>query len=391
MNLNRKFENVVLIVSAGRGHRAASAYPKQYFPLGGQTILSRTARIFLDHPKIDAVRVVIHPDDEELYVSTTRDLELLTPVYGGPERQDSVRLGLESLVELAPSNVLIHDSVRPFISDTIIDKILVMLVKGQSCAPGLSVNDTVKRVEKGYIVKTMDRSNMWQVQTPQGFPYNDILAAHRSLIGKNLTDDAAVAEAYGLSVAVVPGSSDNVKITYQEDLDRASESLIIESPDVRVGNGYDVHRFGKGEFVTICGVRIPHTHTLEGHSDADVGLHALTDAILGAASKGDIGAYFPSNDDKWRDAPSQTFLKKAGEVVTALNGTIQHLDITIICEAPRITPYRQQMVTRICEILSLNPARVNVKGKTTDKLGFVGRKEGIAAQATATIIIKPNA
>jgi 2-C-methyl-D-erythritol 4-phosphate cytidylyltransferase/2-C-methyl-D-erythritol 2,4-cyclodiphosphate synthase len=248
--------------------------------------------------------------------------------------------------------------------------------------------DAIKLLDDGKIVKSLERSNIWRVQTPQGFPFDQILAAHRSQIGNNLADDAAVAEAYGLSVVVVQGLLDNEKITNKEDLEKAMHKHSLSLPDIRVGNGYDVHRFSKGDFVTICGIKIPFSFGLEGHSDADVGLHALTDAILGALGKGDIGEYFPSTDEQWRNASSQIFLSHAGEVLSSMNASVQNLDITIICEVPKISPYRDEMKNNICEILSISPSRVNVKGKTNETLGFIGRKEGIAAQATATILIQ---
>ena len=388
MNNYRNLETVALIVSAGRGRRISGKTPKQYLPLGGETILSKTARAFINHKKIDAVRIVIHPDDQDLYDTATGGLNLLSPVYGGPERQDSVRNGLESLEELSPLNVLIHDSVRPFVSHSLIDRILNMLLDGKGCIPGVPIMDAIKLIDDGKIVKSLERSNIWRVQTPQGFPFDQILAAHRSLIGNNLADDAAVAEAYGLSVVVVQGLLDNEKITNKEDLEKAMQKHSLKFPDIRVGNGYDVHRFSKGDFVTICGIKIPFSFGLEGHSDADVGLHALTDAILGALGKGDIGEYFPSTDEQWRNASSHIFLRHAGEVLSSMNASVQNLDITIICEVPKISPYRDEMKNNICEILSISPSRVNVKGKTNETLGFIGRKEGIAAQATATILIQ---
>ena len=388
MNNYRNLETVALIVSAGRGRRISGKTPKQYLPLGGETILSKTARAFINHKKIDAVRIVIHPDDQDLYDTATGGLNLLSPVYGGPERQDSVRNGLESLEELSPLNVLIHDSVRPFVSHSLIDRILNMLLDGKGCIPGVPIMDAIKLLDDGKIVKSLERSNIWRVQTPQGFPFDQILAAHRSLIGNNLADDAAVAEAYGLSVVVVQGLLDNEKITNKEDLEKAMQKYSLKLPDIRVGNGYDVHRFSKGDFVTICGIKIPFSFGLEGHSDADVGLHALTDAILGALGKGDIGEYFPSTDEQWRNASSHIFLRHAGEVLSSMNASVQNLDITIICEVPKISPYRDEMKNNICEILSISPSRVNVKGKTNETLGFIGRKEGIAAQATATILIQ---
>jgi len=388
VNNYRNLETVALIVSAGRGRRISGKTPKQYLPLGGETILSKTARAFINHKKIDAVRIVIHPDDQDLYDTATEGLNLLSPVYGGPERQDSVRNGLESLEELSPLNVLIHDSVRPFVSHSLIDRILNMLLDGKGCIPGVPIMDAIKLLDDGKIVKSLEKSNIWRVQTPQGFPFDKILAAHRSLIGNNFADDAAVAEAYGLSVVVVQGLLDNEKITNKEDLEKAMQKRSLKLPDIRVGNGYDVHRFSKGDFVTICGIKIPFSFGLEGHSDADVGLHALTDAILGALGKGDIGEYFPSTDEQWRNASSHIFLRHAGEVLSSMNASIQNLDITIICEVPKISPYRDEMKNNISEILSMSPSRVNVKGKTNETLGFIGRKEGIAAQATATILIQ---
>ncbi|HHZ76063.1 MAG TPA: 2-C-methyl-D-erythritol 4-phosphate cytidylyltransferase, partial [Rhodospirillales bacterium] len=348
MNNYRNLETVALIVSAGRGRRISGKTPKQYLPLGGETILSKTARAFINHKKIDAVRIVIHPDDRDLYDAATGGLNLLSPVYGGPERQDSVRNGLESLEELSPLNVLIHDSVRPFVSHSLIDRILNMLLDGKGCIPGVPIMDAIKLIDDGKIVKSLERSNIWRVQTPQGFPFDQILAAHRSLIGNNLADDAAVAEAYGLSVVVVQGLLDNEKITNKEDLEKAMQKHSLSLPDIRVGNGYDVHRFSKGDFVTICGIKIPFSFGLEGHSDADVGLHALTDAILGALGKGDIGEYFPSTDEQWRNASSHIFLRHAGEVLSSMNASVQNLDITIICEVPKISPYRDEMKNNIC-------------------------------------------
>ena len=384
----RNLETVALIVSAGRGRRISGITPKQYLPLGGETILSKTARIFIDHSEIDAVRIVIHPDDQELYDAAISGLTLLSPVHGGAERQDSVRKGLESLEEFSPMNVLIHDSVRPFVSHTLIDRILNLLEDGKGCVPGLPIMDAIKMVDDGQIVKSLERPKTWRIQTPQGFRFTQILAAHRSLIGNNLADDAAVAEAYGLSVEVVQGSLDNEKITSKEDLEKAMQKHSLKLPDIRVGNGYDVHRFSKGDFVTICGINIPFSFALEGHSDADVGLHALTDAILGALGKGDIGEYFPSTDEQWKNGSSDIFLKHAGEILSSMNGSVQNLDITIICEEPKISPYRDEMKNNVSAILSISPSRVNVKGKTNERLGFIGRKEGIAAQATATILIQ---
>ena len=261
---------------------------------------------------------------------------------------------------------------------------------GRCCVPGLPISDALKGVDNRRIIKNIDRTRAWRVQTPQGFPYQKILDAHRASIGKNLIDDAAVADAFGLSVEVVRGQAENEKITNIEDLERVMELLALKEPEIRVGNGYDVHGFTEGESVIICGIQIPHNRSLLGHSDADVGLHALTDAILGAIGKGDIGEHFPSSDEQWKNVDSQIFLRHAGDVVQSLGGKIQNLDITIICESPKISPFRNEMINRIADILSIAPSRVNVKSTTNDKLGFIGRNEGVAAQATSVILLKQH-
>ena len=388
MGRYKEYKTIALIVSAGRGRRIGKDIPKQYIAVGDEAIITKTVRTFADHPRVDAVRVVIHPDDFNLYKSSLGELTILDPVYGGVERQDSVREGLESLQSFGPTNVLIHDSVRPFVSNATINGVLDVVMDGRCCVPGLPISDSLKSVDNGYVIKNLDRSSAWRIQTPQGFPYMKILDAHRASIGKNLPDDAAVADAFGLSVEVIRGQKKNEKITNIEDLEGIMEQIASQEPDVRVGNGYDVHRFTEGEFVTICGVKVPHGRSLLGHSDADVGFHALTDAILGAIGKGDIGEYFPSSDEQWKNADSQIFLRYAGDAVQSLGGKIQNLDITIICESPKISPYRTEMINKISEILSISPSRVNVKGTTNDRLGFIGRNEGVAAQATSVIMVK---
>ena len=386
----KEFETVALIVSAGRGRRFGKEIPKQYFSIGDDTILMKTVRAFANHQRVDAVRVVIRPEDVNLYKLALGKMKILEPAYGGLERQDSVREGLESLKSFNPTNVLIHDSVRPFVSSATIDRVLDIVTDGRCCIPGLPLSDALKSVDNGRVVDNLERSGVWRIQTPQGFPYKKILDAHRALIGRNLPDDAAVADAFGLSVEVVRGGAENEKITNIEDLEGVMDQLALQEPGIRVGNGYDVHRFTTGEFVTLCGVKVPHNRSLLGHSDADVGLHALTDAMLGAIGKGDIGEYFPSSDEEWKNADSEIFLRHAGDAVRSLGGKVQNLDITIICEAPKIRPYRDEMINKICEILSISPSRVNVKGTTNDKLGFIGRNEGVAAQATAVILLKQD-
>ena len=376
---------VALIVSAGRGRRIGGDVPKQYRELAGVPILLRTLNAVLNHPSVDAARVVIHPDDEDLYHTATVGLDILPPVFGGAERQDSVRLGLESLADLSPKLVLIHDSVRPFADPTVFDRVIDAISTTNGVIPAVPVADTLKRAEKNRITDTVDRADLWRAQTPQGFPFAKILAAHRSAKGQTLTDDAMVAEAAGLAVNIVPGAEANVKITTEEDLMRAEQSLGTTSGETRIGIGYDVHKFTDGDHVTICGVDIPHSHSLEGHSDADVGLHAMTDAILGAVGAGDIGTYFPPNDPQWKGAASDIFLRHAVEKVRDLGGALQNLDITIICEAPKIVPNREAMTKRVAEITGLSSDRINIKGKTTEKLGFTGRREGIAAEAVASV------
>jgi 2-C-methyl-D-erythritol 4-phosphate cytidylyltransferase/2-C-methyl-D-erythritol 2,4-cyclodiphosphate synthase len=386
LSASPEVETAVLVVAAGRGHRLGGALPKQYLPLAGRPVLRHSLEVFAQHPAVDAVRVVIHPDDLDLYQAAARGLDLLSPVDGGATRQDSVRLGLESLSALRPRRVLIHDAARPFADAALVQRMVSALDEGPGAIPALPVADTLKRGAEGVILETVDRHALWRAQTPQAFRYDEILAAHRAAAGRELTDDAAVAEAAGLSVALVPGAEENFKVTTEADLRRA-ERLLAPAADIRCGNGYDVHRFGLGDRVMLCGVKIPHDQGLEGHSDADVGLHALTDAILGAIGAGDIGQHFPPGDPRWRGAESSRFLAHAASLVAARGGRLLSLDVTIICERPKVGPHRAAMVQRIAEILGLDPARVSVKATTTEGLGFTGRREGIAAQATATVAL----
>ena len=375
-----------LLVAAGRGHRVGAPLPKQYVTIGGEPILRHTARRFLAHPRVSTVVVVIHPDDRALYDAAVVGLDLPSPVMGGAERQDSVRNGLERLNELsAPSKVLIHDAVRPFIDADVISAVIDAISADTGALPALPVADTLKRADSGRVLTTVDRTNLWRAQTPQGFPFAPLLAAHRAAQGQVLTDDAAVAEAAGLAVSLVAGSETNFKITGPDDMERAERLLSTTNRTTRIGTGFDVHAFEAGSFAMICGIEVPHTHKLMGHSDADVGLHAITDALLGAAGKGDIGVYFPPSDAKWRGASSDIFLKAAGDMILADGGRIENIDITIVCEAPKVGPYRERMRARIAEILGIALDRVNVKGKTTEQLGFLGRREGIAAQAAASV------
>jgi 2-C-methyl-D-erythritol 4-phosphate cytidylyltransferase / 2-C-methyl-D-erythritol 2,4-cyclodiphosphate synthase len=380
--------SVALVVAAGRGQRFGGGAPKQYQPMAGRPVIRHCLETFAAHPRISAVRAIIHADDRERYDAATAGLSLLDPVIGGADRQQSVLNGLESLAPMAPERVLIHDAARPLVDAGTIDRTLAALDRAPGVIAAVPLADTVKRAAGDLTVaETLDRRQLWRAQTPQGFRYAEILAAHRSQAGAGLTDDAAVAEAAGLPVALVHGAEENLKITTADDLLRAERLLTGAAMEFRTGMGFDVHRFGAGTGVTLCGVRIPHDHGLDGHSDADVGLHALTDAILGAIGAGDIGQHFSPSDPRWRGADSAQFLAFASEQVAALGGRIVHLDLTLICERPKVAPHRQAMVDRIAGILALPSRQVSVKATTTEGLGFTGRGEGIAAQAVATVTL----
>jgi 2-C-methyl-D-erythritol 4-phosphate cytidylyltransferase/2-C-methyl-D-erythritol 2,4-cyclodiphosphate synthase len=338
--------------------------------------------------------VVIHPDDAKLYHSAVADVaeQLLSPATGGATRQESVRLGLEALAEEAPDLVLIHDAARPFVSAAIISRVLAGLAEAPGVVAALPVIDTLKRAPGGYVTETIAREQLWRAQTPQGFDYRKIRDAHRAAVAAGFcsaTDDAAVAEWAGLAVMVVEGSESNRKLTTAGDLTMAARALGDRAamPDIRTGQGFDVHRFAAGDHLWLCGVRIAHSHALEGHSDADVGLHALTDAVLGAIGDGDIGEHFKNTDPQWRNAASRIFLLDAAQRVANLGGRIANVDVTIVGEAPKIAPHRQAMRRAIAEILAIDMSRVGVKATSSEGLGFTGRREGIAALASATVVL----
>jgi 2-C-methyl-D-erythritol 4-phosphate cytidylyltransferase / 2-C-methyl-D-erythritol 2,4-cyclodiphosphate synthase len=383
-----------LIVAAGRGARAACEHgrPKQYCPVGGVPVIARAIAAFAEHPGIDDILVVIHPDDAPLYRAASEPFaqRLRKPVHGGARRQDSVRAGLEALAG-GPSSVLIHDAARPFVKADLISRVIASLEAHQGALPCLPVTDTLKWIADGRVIGTAERDQLWRAQTPQGFKFDAILAAHRAAAkepARAFTDDAGIAEWFGLDVALVEGAEDNRKLTTAEDLKIADELLRPRrghAGTMRVASGYDVHAFGAGDAVILCGVSIPHPKKLIGHSDADVGLHALTDALLGAIADGDIGVHFPPSDARWRGAASEIFLKHAGAKITERGGTIVHVDITLLCEAPRIGPYRDEMRSRIAALLGLDVSQVSIKATTNEGLGFIGRGEGIAAMASATV------
>lgn len=387
-------KTAVIIVAAGRGTRAGTgagnALPKQYRPIRGVPLLARTIAQLLKTDAVDLALPVIHADDVELYSSLKLESpRLLPPCHGGETRQLSVLAGLEALTAHQPDYVLIHDAARPFVSDEVIKDVVATLGDAQAVLPVTQVIDTIKRSADGRTVGgTEDRTQLYAAQTPQGFHFTPILDAHRRAaeMSDSFTDDAAIAEWAHIPVAFSTGSMDNIKITGPEDFARAEHFLErVEPMETRVGTGYDVHQFIPGTATILGGVTIPHSAKLKGHSDADAALHVLTDALLGAMADGDIGTHFPPSDPKWKGEPSPTFLSFAVDRVKARKGRIVHLDLTIMCEQPKIGPHAKAMRESIANICGVNLSRVSVKATTSEKMGFVGRQEGIITMATATI------
>ena len=378
-----------VVVAAGQGVRAGGALPKQFRRIAGETLLEHALSAFAEAPTVAFVQPVIRPEDLAIVRTLTSGMNILAPVSGGPTRQASVRAGLEALLPRSPDIVLIHDAARPFASANLIARAIEAAEKTGAAIPALPVTDTVKRVDQaGTVEATLDRNSIRLVQTPQAFAFPALLEAHQRAAaqGRNdFTDDAALAEWAGMKVSVFAGEPGNIKLTTPEDFARAEAIQSAALGDVRTGSGLDVHAFGPGDHVTLGGIRIPHSHSLAGHSDADVALHALTDAILGALADGDIGAHFPPSDPQWRGASSDRFLAFAVERVRARGGRIAHLDLTIVCEAPRIGEHRDTMRASIARFAGIGIERVSVKATTSEKLGFTGRGEGIAAYATATV------
>jgi 2-C-methyl-D-erythritol 4-phosphate cytidylyltransferase / 2-C-methyl-D-erythritol 2,4-cyclodiphosphate synthase len=379
-----------VVVAAGRGHRAGGEFPKQYRYIGGEAVIRAALSAFAGHPQVDAVQPVIHADDEVAFRTATSGLGgLRAAVPGGASRQASVFAGLEALRETAPDFVLIHDAARPFVSSALIARAIAAAGEHGAAVPAISVADTVKRVDaRGTIMATIDRDELRIVQTPQAFSYRLIVDAHARAAAadrSDFTDDAALAEWAGHRVSVFPGDAANVKLTTNEDFARAEALRMAATGDIRTGTGFDVHAFADGDHIMLGGVRIAHTRGVTGHSDADVALHALVDAILGALAEGDIGQHFPPSDPQWKGAASEKFLAFACERVRARSGVIAHLDVTIVCEAPRIGPHRDAMRARIAAIAGIGTDRVAVKATTSERLGFTGRGEGIVAMATATV------
>jgi 2-C-methyl-D-erythritol 4-phosphate cytidylyltransferase/2-C-methyl-D-erythritol 2,4-cyclodiphosphate synthase len=371
-----------LIVAAGRGTRAGGLMPKQWQPVAGRPVARWTLEAFVPHGPIV---LVFHPEDRAIATEVSAGLSV-TLVEGASDRAGSVRAGLESLALDAPDRVLIHDVARPCVPQSVIKAVLAALDTCPGAAPALAVTDALWSGADGQVTGTRDRSGLFRAQTPQGFSFDAILAAHRAQSAE-APDDVAVARAAGLDVAIVPGDERNLKITTPGDFARATE-ILRGKMDIRLGNGFDVHAFEAGDHVTLCGIDVPHSHKLKGHSDADVGMHAVTDAIYGALAEGDIGRHFPPSDPQWKGAASEIFLRHAVDLARARGFEISNIDVTLICERPKIGPHASEMQSKMSNIMGMAIDRISIKATTSEQLGFTGREEGIAAIATATLVAK---
>ncbi|MDX3929398.1 MAG: bifunctional 2-C-methyl-D-erythritol 4-phosphate cytidylyltransferase/2-C-methyl-D-erythritol 2,4-cyclodiphosphate synthase [Shinella sp.] len=395
----------IVIVAAGRGERAGAHIegPKQYRRIGGKPVISHTLDLFIGWPQARRIVAVIHPDDTELFEKARQAAQpagdRLVTIHGGATRQLSVLAGLEALARNAVTHVLIQDAVRPFVDPSILERTVDALRNGdRAVLPAVAVADTLKRAEVGgFVTETVPRAGLYAAQTPQSFDFPSILDAHRRAASSgrsDFTDDASIAEWAGIPVRLIEGAAGNVKLTLQKDIVMADERLAASPkailPDVRTGNGYDVHQLVEGDGVTLCGIFLPHDRKLLGHSDADVALHALTDALLATCGAGDIGDHFPPSDPQWKGAPSRIFLERAAEIVRGKGGVIMNADISLIAEAPKIGPRREEMRRNLAGMLGISLDRCSVKATTNEKIGFVGRREGIAAIATATVVYGGN-
>jgi 2-C-methyl-D-erythritol 4-phosphate cytidylyltransferase / 2-C-methyl-D-erythritol 2,4-cyclodiphosphate synthase len=377
-------QNIALIVAAGKGERAGGALPKQYADLGGKSLVTHSVDAFAAHPSIDGIYVVIADGQEALLDNALRGRHITGTVIGGAERQNSVRCGLEAIASAGgAASVFIHDAARPLLPSAVIDRLVIALETAIGAVPILPIVDTLARTD-GLLGEIIDRTKLARIQTPQAFRFEHIYRAHKNWQGEPATDDAQMARAAGVSVAFVEGDVMLDKVTHPSDF-AAAEARLTSTLISRSGMGYDVHRLEAGEDLWLCGLKIPHDKGLAGHSDADVALHALTDALLGAIGAGDIGDHFPPADPQWKGAPSARFVEHARDLIMTHGGIIDHVDLTIICEAPKIGPHRAAMRKRIAELLRVTSDQVSVKATTTERLGFTGREEGIAAQAITTI------
>jgi 2-C-methyl-D-erythritol 4-phosphate cytidylyltransferase / 2-C-methyl-D-erythritol 2,4-cyclodiphosphate synthase len=380
------YRAVALIVAGGNGTRAGGGTPKQYRRIAGSAVIARAFDALEAHPVVDALFLVIGEGHDALLEQALDGRVPTHVVRGGATRRESVLAGLEAIAAAGGAEaVLIHDAARPFLPASVIDRLLAVIDTNPGAVPTLPVVDTLVHTNGGGLGDTVPREGLARVQTPQAFRFDSIIAAHRNWSGPiEPTDDAQVARKAGLTIVAVPGDPMLDKITHESDLN-AAESRLASTLISRTGLGYDVHAFVEGDHVMLCGLKIPHSHALAGHSDADVGLHAITDALLGAIADGDIGSHFPPSDPRWRGADSGKFLQHAASLVADKGGIIDHVDLTIICEDPKVGPHRETMRQRVAELLALPLGRVSVKATTTEKLGFTGRGEGMAAQAVATV------
>jgi 2-C-methyl-D-erythritol 4-phosphate cytidylyltransferase/2-C-methyl-D-erythritol 2,4-cyclodiphosphate synthase len=381
----RTMRVIALLMAAGSGSRFGAAEPKQFLPLLGKPVLRHAAEALLADGAVQALLPVVAPGQAARVMAMLEGLPCLPAVEGGASRQDSVRAGLEALADQAPDAVLVHDAARPILPPGSIPALLTALETHPGAIPAQPVTDTLKAGEAGTILRTVPRAGLYRAQTPQAFRFAALLEAHRAA-QEEATDDASLLEAAGLTVALLPGSESNLKVTYPEDLARAEAALLPRFLPA-MGTGFDVHRLVEGRPLILCGLTIPHDKGLDGHSDADVGLHALCDAIYGALAEGDIGRHFPPSEAEWKDADSARFLRHAAGRVAARGGIITHADVTLICERPKIGPHADAMRARLAELMGIPVTRVSVKATTTERLGFTGRGEGIAAQAAATLLL----
>ena len=382
-------KTVAVIVAAGSGQRAGGDLPKQFQLLGGKSVLRHTLEAFARHPEIHTVITVIAQGFENHYAEAAIGLALPAAVMGGATRQESCALGIEAAAAIKPNAVLIHDAARPFVSAKIISDVIAKLAEAEAVIPVLPVADTMKRAEAGVVSQTLTRDGLYFVQTPQGFHFDKIRSAHKALAARginNLTDDAAVAEAMGMKVHIVAGDPANRKLTTTQDMQDANQNMKqLQNTETRVGQGVDFHTFTTGHSIWLCGVEIPHSHSLLGHSDADVALHALTDALLGAIGESDIGVHFPPSDPQWKNAKSAIFIEKAVSLIKKRGGEIGNVDVTILAEAPKISPHLVAMKSSLSQILGIATDRIAIKATTTEQMGAIGRKEGMAATAIATV------
>ncbi|EFL90134.1 bifunctional 2-C-methyl-D-erythritol 4-phosphate cytidylyltransferase/2-C-methyl-D-erythritol 2,4-cyclodiphosphate synthase [Ahrensia sp. R2A130] len=387
--MDKRTKTAVIIVAAGRGERAGTDHgPKQYRSLGGRSVIDRAIAAFSAHDGIDLVQPVIHADDHELFaVAAKGGPKLLPPVNGGATRQASVLAGLDALTHYNCERVLVHDAARPFVTAGIIDRVLNGLDNSVGALPTLAVADSLQKVDNNVVGDTVSREGLHIAQTPQGFAFEPFHAAHKAAANKGVntfTDDSSLMRDAGHEVTSVEGDAVNTKLTTADDIARAQAAFSV--PDIRVGHGYDTHQLVDGDSIWLCGVELPHSRKLSGHSDADVGLHALTDALLATIADGDIGSHFPPSDEKWKGAKSDQFLAHAIGLVRKAGGTVTHMDVTLLCESPKIGPHRDVMRGAMASITGVDRARISVKATTNERIGFIGREEGIVALATATAV-----